>query len=115
MTEQERLEWSQKRSQLPPEHAAQWTDEVVEAYVLLRKARASWQKKNGVPSNVLGSIKDDGMLTPLFIPNDPYLHYQSLLSAWVALEPAYIKDGRARMSRGDFGEEDDWNKTDSIS
>lgn len=108
MTPQEHSEWQRKKSQLPAEHAAQWTEEVYDAYLLLKKARASWKKANGIPSEVLGSVKDDGMLTPLFIPNEPYMHYKSMQESWVKYEPTYIKDGRARMSRGDFGEEDSW-------
>jgi len=97
-------------SNLPAEHLAQWTEEVRIHYGKLRKAREHWQKTNNTPSDVLGCFKDDGMLTPLFIPNEPYLRYQELQREWVIkYEPAYIKDTRARMSAGDFGEEDDWS------
>ncbi len=110
MTDQERKEWHQRLSKLEPAKAAQWTEEVYEKYLQMQKARGQWQRANGSPSDVLGSVKPEGQLTPLFIPNDPYLRYQDLQQEWVrGFEPAYIKDERARMSRGDFGEEDDWS------
>lgn len=94
---------------LPPEQAAQWTDEVIVQYNRLRKARSEWVKANGVPSDVLSCVKDDGMLTPLFEANEPYLAYQKIQREWVLkYEPEYIKQNRARMSGGDFGEEDEW-------
>lgn len=99
-------------NKLPPEHAAQWTEEVRIHYGKLRKARDDWKKANNRPSDVLDCFKDDGMLTPLFVPNEPYLRYKELQQEWViTYEPQYIKDNQARMSRGDFGEEDDWNNS----
>lgn len=97
-------------SKLPIEHLEQWTEEVRIHYGKLRKARDEWRKANNIPSDVLGCVKDDGMLTPLFIPNELYLRYQELQREWVIkYEPEYIKENRVRMSRGDFGEEDDWS------
>jgi hypothetical protein len=116
MTEQEQKEFHIKLGRLPPAFAKQWTQDVYEAHLRLRKARADWKKANGRPTDVLGLVKDDGMPTPLFIPNEPYLRYQELQKVWMReYEPAYIKDNRARMSRGDFEGEDDWNVTDSTS
>lgn len=116
MTEQEQKEFYIKRGRLPAALAQQWTEEVYDAYLRMRKARADWKKANGRPTDVLGLVKDDGMLTPLFIPNEPYLRYQELQKVWMReYEPNYIKDNRARMSNGDFEGEDDWNLTDSIS
>jgi hypothetical protein len=116
MTEQEQKEYQTKRGRLPPALAEQWTQEVYEAHLRLRKARADWKKANNRPTDVLGLVKDDGMLTPLFIPNEPYLRYQELQKVWMRFyEPDYIKDNRARMSNGDFEGEDDWNLTDSTS
>lgn len=114
MTEQEQKEYQIKRGRLPPALAEQWTQEVYEAHQRLRKARAEWKKANNRPTDILGLVKDDGMLTPLFIPNEPYLRYQELQNIWTReYEPTYIKDNRARMSNGDFESEDDWNLTDS--
>lgn len=114
MTEQEQKEYQAKRGRLPAEIALQWTQEVYEAHLRMRKARVEWKKANGRPTDVLGLVKDDGMLTPLFIPNEPYLRYQELQKTWTReYEPKYIKDNRARMSNGDFEGEDDWNLIDS--
>ena len=53
------------------------------------------------------------MLTPLFIPNETYLWYQEVQQFWIRNhEPKYIRENQARMSGGDFGEEDDWAKAE---
>lgn len=110
MNEQERIDWESKRARLQPHQADQWTEEVYKKYLHLRKTRDAWKRANGSPSNVLGGVKPEGMLTPLFIPNESYLQYQETQQDWVRNhEPEYIKIERARMSAGDFGEEDDWS------
>ena len=110
MTEEERNDWQRQIKRLPPEHAAQWTEQVFEEYLKLKKARRTWKRINGLPSDVLGSVKPEGQLTPLFIPNDAYLLYQAAQQEWTLRhEPVYIKEERARMSKGDFEETDDWN------
>ncbi len=113
MTETERAEWKLKRARLPAEHAEQWTEDVYDHYLRLQKAKDAWKKANNRPSDVLGCVKDDGMLTPLFVPNETYLWYQEVQQFWIRNhEPRYIRENQARMSSGDFGEEDDWAKVE---
>lgn len=111
MTQFERAQWLKNMSWLPAEHAAQWTEEVREVWLSLRKAYQVWRHSGTAPDFTCGSIKNDGELTPKFIVNDTYVAYHKIKTAWNEThEPKYIKDNRARMSAGDFGESDDWSK-----
>jgi hypothetical protein len=111
MTQTERAEWQKKLAWLPAEHAAQWTEEVREVWLNMRKAYKTWYQSGTAPDFTCGSIKNDGELTPLFIVNDTYVAYHKIKTDWNTIfEPQYIKDNRARMSAGDYEESDDWTK-----
>jgi len=109
MTEEERKDWQRQLQRLQPAQAAQWTEAVYEEYLKLKRARYTWKRLNGVPSDVLGSVKPEGQATPLFIPNEPYLRYQEAQREWTLNhEPEYIRQNRLRMSNGDYEGDDDW-------
>ena len=110
MTPAELREFEERKAWLPAEYAAQWTLEVREAWHAMRKAYRVWQLSGTAPDIFCGSIKQEGELTPKFIVNDVYVKYLELRDAYWAIEPKYINERRARMSTGDYGEQDDWNK-----
>ena len=111
MTENEHKDWLTKQTWLTPEQAATWTPAVREAWLRMRKAYKAWQLTGTAPAQMLGCVKAEGALTPLFIPNEEYLHYEKMKAEWdFKFQPKYITENRARMSNGDFGEQDDWTK-----
>jgi len=57
-------------------------------------------------SDVLGSVKSDGMLTPLFVPNE---ECKEASEHWKQVQPRHMHDERLRMTRGDYGLEDSWD------
>ena len=108
MTQSELKNFERKLRWLPAEHAAQWTPEVREAWLSMRKAYKDWMDSGTLPDFTSGSIKADGDLTPLFIVNDTYIKYHQLKTNWnLIYEPAYINGRRARLSAGDFLEDKD--------
>jgi hypothetical protein len=108
MTQSELKDFQAKLRWLPAEHAAQWTEEVREAWLAMRKAYKDWMDSGTLPDFTSGSIKADGDLTPLFIVNDSYIKYHQLKSNWnLVHEPHYINGRRARLSAGDFEEDKD--------
>jgi hypothetical protein len=109
MTDNERAQYEANLKLLKPEQAAQWTDDVREAWLRVRRARKVWRATRTPATRCLGSIKEDGRATPLFIPNLEYIKYEE---AWIDYcknyQPKYIFEDRARA-----GEEDDsydWKK-----
>ena len=60
-------------------------------------------------SDVLGSVKSDGMLTPLFIPNEAWSEFKEASEHWKQVQPRHMHDERLRMTRGDYGVEDSWD------
>lgn len=107
MTAYELKEYNSRLKWLPAEHAAQWTQEVREAWLAMRKAYKAWQQSGTAPDFTCGSIKNEGELTPLFVLNETYEKYHALKTSWnIKFEPQYIKDNRARLSLGDFVEDE---------
>jgi hypothetical protein len=106
MTDKEQKDYQQKMKWLPSEHAEQWTEPVREAWLRMRKAYGAFELTGTAPTETAGSIKENGRLTPLWIPNDEYIRYQETARAWRGIEPKYINENRARLSLGDFEEED---------
>ena len=109
MTDNERTVYEANLKKLPPEHAAQWTEDVREAWLRVRRARKVWRATRTPATRCLGSVKEDGRLTPLFIPNTEYIKYEE---AWVDYcqnyQPKYIFEDRARAGEEDDGY--DWSK-----
>jgi len=60
-------------------------------------------------SDVLGSVKSDGMLTPLFVPNEAWSEFKEASEHWKQVQPRHMHDERLRMTRGDYGLEDSWD------
>lgn len=109
MTDNERADYEARLKRLPPEQAAQWTEDVREAWLRVRRARKAWRATRTPATRSLGCVKEDGRLTPLFIPNTEYIRYED---AWIDYcqnyQPKYIFEDRARA-----GEDDDsfnWSK-----
>jgi len=74
-----------------------------------KRVRGAW-----VPfSDVLGSLKPDGVATPLFIPNDAWLEYKLAAEAWLRVEPRFRHDERLRSTRGDYDHEDSWDEPEA--
>lgn len=105
MTEQERKEWLQRQQWLRPDEAAQWTHEVRETWLRMRKAQRAWAQTKTPPNPALTSVKEAGQRMPQWIANDAYIAYMVAMEEWREVEPRYINDNRARMSAGDFEEE----------
>lgn len=106
MTEQERKDWQQKFKWLPAENAAQWTQEVREAWLRMRKAHKAWAMTRTPPNPALTSVKEPGDKMPRWIANDAYIAYMIAAEDWRLMEPKYITDNRARLSAGDFEEDE---------
>lgn len=110
MTDNERTEYEARLKLLPPEQAAQWTEDVREAWLRVRRARKVWRATCTPATRCLGSVKEDGRPTPLFIPNSEYIKYEE---AWIDYcknyQPKYIFEERARAG---IEEDDsyDWKK-----
>ena len=102
MNKQEREQWQRARAWLPAEHADQWTEEVREVWLRMRKAHKVWQLTKTSPSDAKGSIRENGQRSLTWIPNDEYMRYQIAKEEWLLVEPAYINANRARK-----GEEDE--------
>jgi len=49
-----------------------------------------------------------GLNHPLFVQNEPWLEYKEAFMAWLEVEPAFREVERMRMSRGDYGTQDNW-------
>lgn len=96
MTNQEREKWQAAMKWLPAEHADQWTEEVREVWLRMRKAYKVWQLTKTPPSDAKGSTRENGQRSLQWIPNDEYMRYQIAKEEWLAVEPAYINDNRAR-------------------
>jgi hypothetical protein len=109
MTDNERADYERKLKTLPPEQANQWTEEVREAWLRMRRAYKAWKATRTPATRCLGSVKEDGRLTPLFIPNVEYMRYEDAWVDWCRnYQPKYIFEERARA-----GEDDDsfnWSK-----
>jgi hypothetical protein len=95
MTEAERKDWLRKQAWLPPEHAAQWTEEVREAWLNRRRAYKAWRRTGTAPTMTKGSVKKEGQRRPVWVPNDEYIAYQLATEMWLEVEPRYINDTRA--------------------
>lgn len=68
-------------------------------------AKYSW-----VPMRDYSSTVDiTGMNHPMFEVNDEWLEYKEAFLAWLAVEPAFREHERLRMSRGDYGQSDNWD------
>ena len=50
-----------------------------------------------------------GLNHPLFVQNEPWIEYKEAFMAWLAVEPAFRDVERMRMSRGDYGTQDNWD------
>lgn len=61
----------------------------------------------------LDSIKNEGEPHPLFIQNMIWDEYKQASLAWWAIEPEFRKEERMRMSRGDYGVQDNWDDAPS--
>lgn len=96
MNNQEREQWQRAKAWLPPEHAAQWTEEVRECWLRMRRAYKLWQATKTPPSDAKGSTKENGQRSLTWVPNDEYMRYQIAKEEWLAMEPAYINDNRSR-------------------
>ena len=109
MTDNEREVYEANLKKLSPKQAAQWTEEVREAWLRVRRARKVWRATRTPATRYLGSVKEDGRLTPLFIPNAEYIKY---VEAWVDYtqnyQPKYIFEDRARA--GDDDDSYNWSK-----
>lgn len=109
MTDNEREVYEANLKKLSLKQAAQWTEEVREAWLRVRRARKVWRATRTPATRCLGSVKEDGRLTPLFIPNSEYIKY---VEAWVDYtqnhQPKYIFEDRARA--GDDDDSYNWSK-----
>ena len=54
-------------------------------------------------------VRADGEHHPMFLINEDWEEYKNASSAWWAIEPQWRKDERMRASRGDYGDEDNWD------
>ena len=70
-----------------------------------KRTKAAWVPQ----SDVLGSVKADGMAYPLFIPNEAWIEFKEASEHWKQVQPRYMHDERLRMTRGDYGIEDSWD------
>lgn len=61
----------------------------------------------------LDSVKADGDQHPLFEMNLIWEEYKQASLAWWAIEPEFRKEERMRMSRGDYGTQDNWDDAPS--
>lgn len=96
MNKQERDQWQKARAWLSAEQASQWTEEVRETWLRMRKAYKVWQQTKTPPSDAKGSIRENGQRSLQWIPNDEYMRYQIAKEEWLAVEPAYINENRVR-------------------
>lgn len=87
---------------MPQEYRDQWTPEAIAAWQRMRKSFKEWKASKTAPSDSIGSVKENGQLTPLFIPNDYYIKYQEDQAEWRKVQPDYFFKDQARMSKGDF-------------
>lgn len=69
-----------------------------------KRTKAAWVPQ----SDVLGSVKADGMPYPLFIPNEAWIEFKEASEHWKQVQPRHMHDERLRMTRGDYGLEDSW-------
>lgn len=69
-----------------------------------KRTKAAWVPQ----SDVLGSVKADGMPYPLFIPNEAWIEFKEASEHWKQVQPRHMHDERLRMTRGDYGIEDSW-------
>lgn len=70
-----------------------------------KRTKAAWVPQ----SDVLGSVKADGMPYPLFIPNEAWIEFKEASEHWKQVQPRHMHDERLRMTRGDYGIEDSWD------
>ena len=105
MTEQERLDWQNKKGWLTSDQAQAWSPEVRDCWLRMRRAYKAWKLTRTPPNPALTSFKESGQQRPTWVANDAYIAYMVAMEDWRAMEPAYINENRARMSAVDFEEE----------
>ena len=69
-----------------------------------RLNKGPWQPT----SDVLCTVDVAGMNHPMFLENEAWAEYKEANLAWWAIEPAYRKEERMSMIRGDYGDADSW-------
>lgn len=69
-----------------------------------RKSKLPW-----VPMRDYITVDEAGLNHPLFELNEEWLEYKEAFMAWLAVEPAFREIERMRMSRGDYGQGDNWD------
>lgn len=93
-------------------------DEQKKAYVRFIKARDRVGLNNKKPnknyswvplSDYSACVDVVGLNHPLFVLNEPWIEYKEAFLAWLAIEPPFRHEERMRMSRGDYGQQDNWD------
>jgi len=93
------------------------TDEQTRAYVRFIRARdnvslGQYRRKNAKgwqpTSDVVCTVDVAGLNHPMFLENDAWVEYKEASLAWWAIEPAFRKEERMSMIRGDYGDTDSW-------
>lgn len=69
-----------------------------------KKSKLPW-----VPTRDYTTVEVAGLNHPLFELNEEWLEYKEAFFAWLAVEPAFREIERMRMSRGDYGQGDNWD------
>lgn len=55
------------------------------------------------------TVEVAGLNHPVFEVNDEWLEYKEAFIKWLEVEPAFREYERMRMSRGDYGQADNWS------
>lgn len=63
-------------------------------------------------ADVIETFDDPKLNHPLFVQNDAWLEYKQAFVEWLAVEPKCREQERMRMTRGDYGVQDNWLKGD---
>ena len=66
-------------------------------------------KYSWVPlKDYVATVDIAGMNHPVFELNEPWMEYKEAFLAWLAVEPRFREEERMRMTRGDYGTQDNW-------
>ena len=72
----------------------------------LVKRKGEWVRL----ADVKECVDVDGLNHPMYVQNDAWLEYKEAFLAWLQVEPQFREKERMRMTRGDYGVQDNWLK-----
>jgi hypothetical protein len=78
--------------------------------VKLVKTAGNFKKPYIPHRDYLDSIQLVGENHCQFIVNDEWLEYKEASQAWWDIEPRFREEERLRATRGDYGDEDNWEE-----